>query len=160
MKDMQGTLRRLSRGIPTVEHVWYGGGAGSILVRAALWPVARVYDAAMLVRSRLYDSGVLDAAAPDLPTISVGNLTVGGTGKTPFSAWLAFKLKVRARPAIALRGYGDDETQVHARLNPDVPVVVNPDRGAAIREASRTAPTSSCPTMRSNTGPLRETWNS
>ena len=137
MKDMQGTLRRLSRGIPTVEHVWYGGGAGSILVRAALWPVARVYDAAMLVRSRLYDSGVLDAAAPDLPTISVGNLTVGGTGKTPFSAWLAFKLKVRARPAIALRGYGDDETQVHARLNPDVPVVVNPDRGAAIREAKK-----------------------
>ena len=35
MKEMQGTLRRLSRGIPTVEHVWYGGGAGSILVRAA-----------------------------------------------------------------------------------------------------------------------------
>jgi len=137
MKDMQGTLRRLSRGIPTVEHVWYGGGAGSILVRAALWPVARVYDAAMSVRSRLYDSGVLDAVTPDLPTISVGNLTVGGTGKTPFSAWLAFKLKVRAHPAIALRGYGDDETQVHARLNPDVPVVVNPDRGAAIREAKK-----------------------
>jgi tetraacyldisaccharide 4'-kinase len=106
-----------------------------MIVRAALWPISRAYDAAMVARSRLYDSGVLDAKTPDLPTISVGNLTVGGTGKTPFSAWLATKLKTRAHPAIALRGYGGDETQVHRRLNPDVPVVVNPDRGAAIREA-------------------------
>jgi tetraacyldisaccharide 4'-kinase len=121
--------------MPTVEHVWYGGGAGSMLVRAALWPLARAYDAAMTARSRLYDAGVLDSAAPDLPTISVGNLTVGGTGKTPFAAWLAFKLKTRARPAIALRGYGGDETLVHGRLNPGIPVVVNPDRGAAVREA-------------------------
>ena len=106
-----------------------------MLVRAALWPISRAYDAAMVARSRLYDSGVLDAKTPDLPTISVGNLTVGGTGKTPFSAWLATKLKTRANPAIALRGYGGDETQVHRRLNPDVPVIVNPDRGAAIHEA-------------------------
>jgi tetraacyldisaccharide 4'-kinase len=106
-----------------------------MLVRVALWPLARAYDAAVSARSRLYDAGVLGATTPDLPTISVGNLTVGGTGKTPFSAWLASKLKARAHPAIALRGYGGDETQVHRRLNPDVPVVVNPDRGAAVREA-------------------------
>jgi tetraacyldisaccharide 4'-kinase len=78
---------------------------------------------------------VLPRHAPALPTISVGNLTVGGTGKTPFAAYLAAQLSERARPAIALRGYGSDEIEVHRRLNPDVPVFVNPDRAAAIREA-------------------------
>jgi tetraacyldisaccharide 4'-kinase len=60
---------------------------------------------------------------------------VGGTGKTPFAAYLAAELLRRAKPAIALRGYGSDEIEVHRRLNPDVPVFVNPDRSAAVREA-------------------------
>src|SRR5687767_12963498 len=59
VKEVQGTLRRLSRGMPTVEHVWYGRGAGSMLVRAALWPLSRAYDVAMSARSRLYEAGVL-----------------------------------------------------------------------------------------------------
>ena len=107
------------------------------MVRAALWPLSRAYDIAMLARTRLYDAGVLDTKVAELATISVGNLTVGGTGKTPFSAWLASELKAdgRARPAIAMRGYGGDETEVHKRLNPDVTVIINPNRGAAIREA-------------------------
>lgn len=128
-------LRRLSRGIPSVEHVWYGRSAGNIVVRAALWPLSKAYDVAMTARSRLYDAGVLGTQAPALPTISVGNLTVGGTGKTPFSAYLARRLSERARPAVALRGYGSDEVQVHKRLNGEIPVVVNGDRAAAIREA-------------------------
>jgi tetraacyldisaccharide 4'-kinase len=115
--------------------VWYGRGAGNIVVRAALWPLSRAYDLAVVARTRLYDTGVLDAKAPELPTISVGNLTVGGTGKTPFSAWLASALKARARPAIVLRGYGGDEVEVHRRLNPDVAVVANPDRRVAIHDA-------------------------
>lgn len=72
-----------------------------------------------------------------MPAISVGNLTVGGTGKTPFAAWLATELRASARPAIVLRGYGDDEIAVHRHLNPDVPVVVNAARASAIREAQR-----------------------
>jgi tetraacyldisaccharide 4'-kinase len=64
-----------------------------------------------------------------LPAISVGNLTVGGTGKTPIAAWIAAQLIARdARPAIVMRGYGDDEPLVHERLNPNVPVVVAADR--------------------------------
>jgi tetraacyldisaccharide 4'-kinase len=128
-------LRRLSKGIPSVESVWYGRSAGNIVVRAALWPLAKAYDVAVSARSRLYDTGLLGAHAPALPTISVGNLTVGGTGKTPFAAYLAARLAVTARPAIALRGYGSDEVEVHRRLNPGMPVVVNPDRAAAVREA-------------------------
>ena len=130
-------LRRLSRGIPSVENVWYGRSAGNIVVRAALWPLSKAYDVAMTARTKLYDAGMLAAQTPALPTISVGNLTVGGTGKTPVSAHLAERLSRTAKPAVALRGYGSDEIQVHKRLNPGVPVVVNPDRSAAIREAKQ-----------------------
>ena len=129
-------LRRLSsRGIPRVENVWYGRSAGNIVVRAALWPLAKAYDMAVTARTRLYDSGVWPAQVAALPTISVGNLTVGGTGKTPFAAFLAAELRRRARPAIVLRGYGGDEVEVHRALNPDVPVLVNPDRTAAVLAA-------------------------
>lgn len=129
-------LRRLSsRGVPRVENVWYGRSAGNIVVRAALWPLAKAYNMAVTARTRLYDTGVWRAQAPALPTISVGNLTVGGTGKTPFAAYLAAELRRRARPAVVLRGYGGDEVAVHRALNPDVPVVVNPDRTAAVLAA-------------------------
>jgi tetraacyldisaccharide 4'-kinase len=68
--------------------------------------------------------------------VSVGNLTVGGTGKTPVSAWVAAELgRLGARPAILLRGYGEDEQLVHARLNPQVPVIANPDRVAGAGRA-------------------------
>ena len=131
----QEKLRRLSRGLPTVESVWYGRSAGNVVVRAALWPLSKAYDVAMSARTRLYDAGLLPAALPALPTISIGNLTVGGTGKTPFAAHVATELARSARPAIALRGYGGDEVHVHRRLNPGIPVVVNSDRSAAIHAA-------------------------
>jgi tetraacyldisaccharide 4'-kinase len=66
----------------------------------------------------------------------VGNVTVGGTGKTPIAAWIAAELIDRgARPAIVLRGYGDDEPLVHRRLNPSIPVIVSSDRIAGIASA-------------------------
>jgi tetraacyldisaccharide 4'-kinase len=70
------------------------------------------------------------------PVIVVGNLTVGGTGKTPVAAEVARRLHARgAHPAVVLRGYGDDEPLVHGRLNPGVVVVATPDRVAGTREA-------------------------
>lgn len=120
-----------------IEAVWFGSGAGPRAARAALWPLSRAYELAMNVRSRLYDAGVLSVRAPALPAISVGNLTVGGTGKTPFAAWLGAELARAAKPAIALRGYGQDEIEVHRRLNPVIPVVATADRVAAIEEAAR-----------------------
>ena len=71
-----------------------------------------------------------------VPAVSVGNLTVGGTGKTPVAAWMAAALLGRgARPAIILRGYGSDEPQVHALLNPGLRVIADPDRVRAVRAA-------------------------
>jgi tetraacyldisaccharide 4'-kinase len=115
--------------------VWYGNDVVARTARGVLWPFARGYALAISVRDRLYERGALSVEQPVLPVISVGNLTVGGTGKTPFSAWLATRLQREARPAIALRGYGGDEPEVHRRLNPDVSIIVNSDRAAAVRSA-------------------------
>jgi tetraacyldisaccharide 4'-kinase len=70
--------------------------------------------------------------------ISIGNLTVGGTGKTPIAAWVAGELKaIGARPAVILRGYaGGDEIEVHRHLNPGIPVIRNPDRVAGVQRAA------------------------
>lgn len=120
-----------------VERIWSGSGSAPTLVRAALAPFGAAYAAAMGARRRLYASGMLASYTPELPVLSVGNLTVGGTGKTPVSAWVASRLRARARPAILVRGYGQDEMEVHALLNPGVPVVANADRVAGVREAKR-----------------------
>jgi tetraacyldisaccharide 4'-kinase len=68
--------------------------------------------------------------------VSLGNLTVGGTGKTPLSAWVARLVASKgARAALVTRGYGRDELLLHRRWNPGVPVVADPDRIAAARRA-------------------------
>jgi tetraacyldisaccharide 4'-kinase len=84
----------------------------------------------------MYDRRVLRVEPPALPVLSIGNMTVGGTGKTPVAAWAAAALVARgAKPAIVLRGYGDDEPRVHARLNPGVPVITMPARAVGVRKA-------------------------
>lgn len=119
-----------------VDRIWFGNDAIARLARAALVPTEVVYRAVVGVREALYDAGVLTTHEPALPTVSVGNLTVGGTGKTPIAAWIAAELIDRGeRPAIVLRGYGEDEPLVHARLNPTIPVVVSPDRVSGIARA-------------------------
>src|SRR6059058_1057245 len=84
----------------------------------------------------MFDRDLLHAYPSALPVLSIGNLSVGGTGKTPLAAWAAGRLRsAGARPAVLLRGYGGGETLVHAVLNPEVPVIVDPDRVAAARKA-------------------------
>ena len=119
-----------------VERVWYGDDGGARIARLALRPLGALYGLAVAIRGRLFESGVLPVVDTVLPALSVGNLSVGGTGKTPVAAWLAGELRARgARPAIVLRGYGGDEPLVHAVLNPAVPVIANADRVAGIGEA-------------------------
>ena len=120
----------------SIEQVWYGDGTAERLMRAALAPAAWGYGAIAAARNVLYDLGVLRSYSAALPVLSLGNLTVGGTGKTPVAAWAAARLKaVGAHPAIVLRGYGGDEPLVHARLNPDVVVVTDADRVRAVGRA-------------------------
>jgi len=116
-----------------VDRVWFGNDLLARAARAALMPSEVLYRAAIGVREALYDAGLLPTYEPALPTLSIGNVSVGGTGKTPVAAWIASELLEReARPAIVLRGYGDDEPLVHSRLNPTVPVIVAPDRVSGI----------------------------
>ncbi|MBI2409094.1 MAG: tetraacyldisaccharide 4'-kinase, partial [Gemmatimonadetes bacterium] len=106
--------------------VWYGEGFGALIARAALTPAEWVYGAMSMMAGATRARG---AGLSAVPTVSVGNITVGGTGKTPMAAWVAAELRARGRaPAILLRGYGDDEPLVHAMLNPTVAVVANPNR--------------------------------
>jgi tetraacyldisaccharide 4'-kinase len=66
----------------------------------------------------------------------VGNLSVGGTGKTPLAAWIAaYCVDAGRRPGIVLRGYGRDEVLVHRRLVPEAIVVANLDRMAGAHTA-------------------------
>jgi tetraacyldisaccharide 4'-kinase len=116
--------------------LWYGEAPSARAGRAALAPLEAAWRGAVAARNRLFDRGVLRSAEPALPALSVGNLSVGGTGKTPVAAHVARALRgLGAAPAIVMRGYGDDEPRVHALLNPDVPVFAGSDRLAGARSA-------------------------
>lgn len=121
----------------SLERIWRADRLGSRL----LTPLSWLYGAVMATRNALFESGIRRATRLGAPTVSVGNLSVGGTGKTPVAAWVAGELlEMGAKPAVLLRGYGDDEPLVHARLNPSVPVFADPNRqrsaGRAIAEGA------------------------
>jgi len=119
-----------------IVDIWAGRGKKARAVRSMLTPFAWLYGAAVVTRGKLYDWGILRTREFSVPVLSVGNLSVGGTGKTPVSAWLTSRLKEKGvSPAVVLRGYGGDEIIVHQRLNEGVPVIASPDRARGIREA-------------------------
>ncbi|MEZ4999920.1 MAG: tetraacyldisaccharide 4'-kinase [Bacteroidales bacterium] len=53
------------------------------LARILFFPLTLIYGAVIRVRNYLFDNGILQSVEPGVPVISVGNITVGGTGKTP-----------------------------------------------------------------------------
>jgi tetraacyldisaccharide 4'-kinase len=119
-----------------MERIWYGTDNLARAARAALIPAERLFAGVSGVRTLLYDAGWVKGATPQIPIVSVGNLTVGGTGKTPVSAWIARWLRNHgARPAVIMRGYGSDEPAVHRELNPDVDIVLDVDRRRAVADA-------------------------
>ena len=98
------------------------------------------------LRGSLYDRGWLPSDRLDLPVVSVGNLTAGGTGKTPMVAWLVRAFESRGlRPAIVSRGYGakageeNDEARALAAEFPDVPHVLDADRARGARSLGERA---------------------
>lgn len=71
-----------------------------------LFPFAVLYDLVMRIRNRLYDTGARPSVTFDVPVVGVGNLTVGGTGKTPMVEYLVRLLAEEFHPAVLSRGYG------------------------------------------------------
>jgi tetraacyldisaccharide 4'-kinase len=121
-----------------VRALWDGDAIAARAGRAALVPFELAFAAISGLRGSLYDAGILVTHQTAVPALAIGNLTVGGTGKTPMAAWFARRLRdAGARPGIVLRGYGDDEPRVHRLLNPDIDVIVSPDRVAASHEAKQ-----------------------
>src|SRR5215203_5981946 len=119
-----------------LERLWYGESPGARLGRAALWPAEQIYAAAVRLRGAMYGHGLLEVTNAPVPVLAVGNVSVGGTGKTPIAAWAVAQLRERGgRPAVVLRGYGGDEPLVHRALNPDALVVCDPDRVRGARTA-------------------------
>jgi tetraacyldisaccharide 4'-kinase len=119
-----------------LESVWAGRSRRARTARALLTPAEAIYRLIVAARGMLYDAGIFRAEDFSVPVLSVGNLSVGGTGKTPVAAWFASRLSAKGvRPGIVLRGYGGDETIVHQRLNRGVPVIAAVDRVRGIREA-------------------------
>jgi len=113
-------------------------------VRTILLPAEFAYAAAMRLRNLAYDLNCLKTVRLDIPVVSVGNLTLGGTGKTPLVAWLArFFRQHNVRVTIISRGYGaasasrNDEAKALESLLPDVPHLQNPDRLAAAQVATQ-----------------------
>ncbi|OGT35885.1 MAG: tetraacyldisaccharide 4'-kinase [Gammaproteobacteria bacterium RBG_16_51_14] len=132
-----------------IEDLWYGKHPVSILLAPAGW----LYGLMMQVRRTLYQSGLIPVQKLRAPVIVIGNLTVGGTGKTPLVIWIARFLKARGfRPGIVSRGYGGKvkewPQQVRTDSNPDLvgdepvliarrtgcPVAISPKRRIAAEE--------------------------
>lgn len=120
-------------------------------VRPLLWPTAVGFQLGVALRSEAYRRGWLAARRLSCPVVSVGNLTVGGSAKTPLVIFLAERLRLHGwKPAILTRGYGrsskhdlvvldpserkadaaraGDEPAMMGRACPDVPIIVGADR--------------------------------
>lgn len=117
-------------------------GVSASLVRSALRIAETPYTFAVRRRNLRFDTGRAEIVRVGVPVVSVGNLTLGGTGKTPAVEWIVrWFLDRGIRAGIVSRGYGaadgapnDEARELAARL-PDLPHVQNRDRVAAAREA-------------------------
>ncbi len=130
-----------------LAHLWARTGVLTVL----LLPLAGVFSLAAMLRRLAYRHGWLETAAVGVPVVVVGNITAGGSGKTPLAIWLIERLRARGlRPGVVSRGYGGDahgcievtadsapaevgdEPQL-IHLKTGAPVVVGRDRVAAAR---------------------------
>ncbi|RNC91642.1 MAG: tetraacyldisaccharide 4'-kinase [Allomuricauda sp.] len=125
------------------------------VLRYLLFPVSLLYAAGVYFRNLLFDVGILKSSKFSTPTIAIGNLTVGGTGKTPMVAYLIELLGSDVKMAVLSRGYkrkskgfvlanshsnvvdlGDEPFQI-ARKYPHITVAVDSNRRNGIRELEK-----------------------
>lgn len=144
-----------ARAARAADRIWYGGSAW----RFALWPLSGAFRSLVAVRASLYRAGLKRSVRLPVPVVVVGNVTAGGTGKTPFVVWLARELASRGHsPGIVTRGYGGQGGRAPRRVTPDSsaaeagdepvllaartgrPVYACADRVAASRALLRAAP--------------------
>lgn len=124
-----------------------------------LYPLSRLYALIVSTRNKLFDLDILHSVDTPLPTISIGNITVGGTGKTPHSEYIISLLQNDYKLAYLSRGYrrgsrgfqlsneqstshqlGDEAQQIHKKF-PNITVAVDSDRLNALRKIEKQTPT-------------------
>ena len=119
-----------------MRWLWTSRRPDARLARLALLPASGLWRGAMAVRELAYRRGWLGVHDLPLPSVAVGNLTVGGSGKTPIAIWIAQYYVSRGLvPGILLRGYGGDEVLVHQQAVPEACVVADPDRAVGAERA-------------------------
>jgi len=125
-----------------LERAWLRRGP----LACALWPLSMVFGAMSSLRRLLYRCGVLHSTRLPVPVIVVGNIFIGGTGKTPLTIWLLEALVAAGfQPGVISRGHGSaDQSSAHA-----LPRLVTP--GASARQVGDEplliAQRSGCPVM-------------
>jgi tetraacyldisaccharide 4'-kinase len=133
-----------------------------ILLRILLLPLALLYGLGVSARNLLYRVGALRSVRFDLPVISVGNLTVGGTGKSPHIEYLLRWLHQYIHVAVLSRGYGrstvgyrpvtvidtakdvGDEPLQFKKKFPEIPISVGESRALGVPELVRRNPETQC----------------
>lgn len=119
------------------EEVWYGEHT----LKYVLIPFSYLFQLIVLIRRIAYSAGVLPTRRVSVPVIIIGNLTAGGTGKTPLTIWLAKHLKDKGHtPGIISRGYGGSSSktpqQVRTDSNPeqvgDEPIIISKNTGLPV----------------------------
>ena len=94
--------------VDTLESAWYGDARAPWWT----WPLAVLYGTVVRLRGWLYRIGVMHSVRLPVPVVVVGNLSVGGTGKTPLTIALAEALRARGfRPGVVSRGHGGRQRQ-------------------------------------------------
>ena len=123
--------------IQMFAHRLWRGDAGflGVVVSVMLLPLEWVWRYHVKSRNRRFDN-TNPVHIDGLRVISIGNLAVGGTGKTPIASWVARDLaEAGKKPCLVHGGYGMDEPALHRRWTPDIPVFVQRDRVAGAHEA-------------------------
>lgn len=119
-----------------VRWLWTSRRPDARLARLALLPASGLWRGAMAARELAYNRGWFGVQDLPLPSVAVGNLTVGGSGKTPIAIWIArYYVSNGLVPGILLRGYGGDEVLVHQHAVPEAQVVADPDRVSGAERA-------------------------
>lgn len=126
------------------------------------YPLSWLYAVAVWIRNVLYDDHILRSTKVNIPTIGVGNLAVGGTGKTPMTEYLLSLLSPKYQVAVLSRGYGrktrgfriaktgdtaltigDEPMQIFMHF-PDIPIAVCSDRVMGIKKLKQIYPNLQC----------------
>jgi tetraacyldisaccharide 4'-kinase len=115
-----------------LRWLWTSRRLDARLLRLILLPLAGLWKLAVALRNLGYDRGWFPIRSLPLPTLAIGNLSVGGSGKTPVAGWVAQHFASRGiTPGVLTSGYGRDEAMLHQRRIPTARVIADPNRVAA-----------------------------